>query len=884
MFGQTSNLFGSADMKATFSSFKAMAESTLSEISTAAKDALDAGGGNEDAMMFASEGGITLSSTSNSVPNTSALKKEVAGTIVQNNETAAAAHAKQSFDEELVRMKLQLQSKDTDFEQQTHELHETKEMLRLAQLAEVNMKKETKEMKVMVTSLEANVKRMETENITLRENVNQYQKLAEDRLNELNVLQKQLTTAQSFKKQAKAAKAAESDLKDTYEDKISTMEREMSDLREELQNTVEDRTSIVTSLQKQLAEVTGKMTEVAGSHDTNVTTTTTTTTTHEVSQYLEQLKQAKDHVSTLEKKLEKTKNLQRKFEDQLKVKERERQALEDETKNAAIEASNESSALKDRVTGLESELTIMKTATSAMQEKYITEREEKVAQMDELTKTLSKVQEDFDEEKLHCLNAKQEVKTMMIRVEEAESEVAKLKKSNESMQEVQGGALIMTTKTDELTLALKKSEDALAAEKTQSSTLQTKLTHVAEKLKDVMRRYAEAKASLKCLEQDKESEFMSLRLKLENAERGTGDQRAMASELAERYGDVQRELSRTKTSIQGHLLTIENLQTDKKETEEKFADMNEKYTNALEQVRIAAEARKDHERRVRDLLEERERMEDKLRSDEDSAKVLDEYKKRAQLALKNANSASASAAAEVAELKRAKDEAYARANQAEESLLISEERCTSLQNELEKVLIQASQLKNDHATAVAAEKTALAAAESTLAQLIDTKEALAEVIRKTAEIRIPTAVIETMSTFDPDIEEKTKDHIDAADVAIPSDRKRIGADVSNVQPQNDSSLASENSTTLPSDDAIVSEMKRHEYDEDDDRDVHEQRRAKNRSLRRTLPSGEHPSSDKLMLVNEVTKYNHPSFIPHPASLVPHSTLHHKSYTPSHNLD
>ena len=883
MFGQTSNLFGSADMKATFSSFKAMAESTLSEISTAAKDALDAGGGNEDAMMFASEGGITLSSTSNSVPNTSALKKEVAGTIVQNNETAAAAHAKQSFDEELVRMKLQLQTNDTDFEQQTHELHETKEMLRLAQLAEVNMKKETKEMKVMVTSLEANVKRMETENITLRENVNQYQKVAEDRLNEINVLQKQLTTAQSFKKQAKAAKAAESVLKDTYEDKISTMEREMSDLREELQNTVEDRTSIVTSLQKQLAEVTGKMTEVAGSHDTNVTTTTTTTT-HEVSQYLEQLKQAKDHASTLEKKLEKTKNLQRKFEDQLKVKERERQALEDETKNAAIEASNESSALKDRVTGLESELTIMKTATSAMQEKYITEREEKVAQMDELTKTLSKVQEDFDEEKLHCLNAKQEVKTMMIRVEEAESEVAKLKKSNESMQEVQGGALIMATKTDELTLALKKSEDALAAEKTQSSTLQTKLTHVAEKLKDVMRRYAEAKASLKSLEQDKESEFMSLRLKLENAERGTGDQRAMASELAERYGDVQRELSRTKTSIQGHLLTIENLQTDKKETEERFADMNEKYTNALEQVRIAAEARKGHERRVRDLLEERERMEDKLRSDEDSAKVLDEYKKRAQLALKNANSASASAAAEVAELKRAKDEAYARANQAEESLLISEERCTSLQNELEKVLIQASQLKNDHATTVAAEKTALAAAESTLAQLIDTKEALAEVIRKTAEIRIPTAVIETMSTFDPDIEEKTKDHIDAADVAIPSDRKRIGADVSNVQPQNDSSLASENSTTLPSDDAIVSEMKRHEYDEDDDRDVHEQRRAKNRSLRRTLPSGEHPSSDKLMLVNEVTKYNHPSFIPHPASLVPHSTLHHKSYTASHNLD
>ena len=634
-------------MKATFSSFKAMAESTLSEISTAAKDALDAGGGNEDSMMFASEGGITLSS-STPVVHARALNKDVA-TTAHGDETAA--NAKYTNDDELVRMKELLQTKDVDLEKCTRELNETKEFLRLAQLSETNMKKETKEMRVMVTSLETNAMSMEKELVMLREDVNQHHKLADDRLSELNLLQKQLATTQSLKKQAKAAKAAETALKDTYDDKISTMEREMSDLREELQNTVEDHTSTVASLQKQLAEVTGKMSEVSGSYDTKVAATS------EVSQYLEQLKQAKDHASTLEKKMEKAKNLQRKFEDQLKASERQRQTLEDEIKNAAIEASHESTVLKDRITGLESELTIVKTASSAslqeVKEKHIAEIADKVAQMNELTKALAKVQGDLDEEKLHCLNAKQEVASMMIRVEGAEM------KTNESMQKAQGGALIMASKTDELTLALKKSEDALAAEKTQSATLQTKLTHLAEKMKDVMRRYAEAKASLKSLEQDKESEFMSLRLKLENAERGTGDQRAMASELAERYGDLQRELSRTKTSIQGHLLTIENLQTDKKETDEKFADVTEKYINALEQIRIAAEAQKDHERRVRELLDERERIEDKLRSDEDSAKVLEEYKKRAQLALKNANSASALAAVEVTELKRAKDEASA---------------------------------------------------------------------------------------------------------------------------------------------------------------------------------------------------------------------------------
>lgn len=39
-------------------------------------------------------------------------------------------------------------------------------------------------------------------------------------------------------------------------------------------------------------------------------------------------------------------------------------------------------------------------------------------------------------------------------------------------------------------------------------------------------------------------------MKLENTERALGDQRAMAGELAERYGETQRELSRSKSAIQ----------------------------------------------------------------------------------------------------------------------------------------------------------------------------------------------------------------------------------------------------------------------------------------------------------------------------------------------
>jgi hypothetical protein len=52
---------------------------------------------------------------------------------------------------------------------------------------------------------------------------------------------------------------------------------------------------------------------------------------------------------------------------------------------------------------------------------------------------------------------------------------------------------------------------------------------------------------------------LSLRLKLENTERGLGDQRAMAAELADRYGDTQRELGRVKAAVQVASLSLLHL-------------------------------------------------------------------------------------------------------------------------------------------------------------------------------------------------------------------------------------------------------------------------------------------------------------------------------------
>lgn len=172
--------------------------------------------------------------------------------------------------------------------------------------------------------------------------------------------------------------------------------------------------------------------------------------------------------------------------------------------------------------------------------------------------------------------------------------------------------------------------------------------------------------------------MLSLRLKLENTERGLSDQRAMASELADRYGDTQRELARVKSAVQviifapcyilrllllffdvlplllhatdkmhfrtrnnsllhdsqDHILTVESQGRDLEKKDVRLSQLAAEKAALERTVEAAQNAHTLFERQITELKEERTVIQEQLQSGSDSARVLDEYKKRAQMALK----------------------------------------------------------------------------------------------------------------------------------------------------------------------------------------------------------------------------------------------------------
>ena len=762
LFGSTSNpseLFAKTDTSAMFNTFKEMAEKGIAEISAAASSALDADGeGDANNLLFA-EGGVVVPQKDG---GGGAPRKQPVGKVDEDGSGGEGLHSRQAFEEEITRVKDLVKAKDGELAKLSVELQDARDALQAEKEAQAALRKELKDNKaadkVAAVALDAKIAGLEKEAAQLRDTAEKHQKVAADRSADADALRKQLEAVAELKKDLKTAKAAEKALKDGYEDKVNALERDNADLRDELSSlrkAVDDRTAALAALQGQLAEAGERMATEVGSQDANVAQLQQERTAAKVeaAQHLEQLKQAQDAVSALEKKLDKSKALHRKVEDKLKAIERDRQTQEDEAKTAAAEAAERAATATDRVTALEAELAsayAAQAATQALIDKVNTEAAERATKEDALAAALAKAEEGLEEERAQAAAAAKERDNILGRLRGAEAEVAQLKSTAETLQEARGKqsseTMSMAAKMDELTLKVKKAEEIAAAEKAKAAVatterddarsslagkedtvteLQGKLTHLAEKLKDVMKKYAEAKASLQSVEQGKESELMSLRLKLENAERGTGDQRAMAAELADRYGETQRELSRAKTAVQEHLLTIESLQRDLRTSEENAAIVAQEKASALDKLQQEEDARAALERRVGELMDERESVEDKLRSGEDSAKVLEEYKKRAQLALKKANTASSQAAAEVGEMRRSMEEAQARAVDAEEAMALADDGMRVMRAERDEAVALATQLKKDHAAAVEAEQVAAAAAAQALARLRDANEALA---------------------------------------------------------------------------------------------------------------------------------------------------------------
>lgn len=149
---------------------------------------------------------------------------------------------------------------------------------------------------------------------------------------------------------------------------------------------------------------------------------------------------------------------------------------------------------------------------------------------------------------------------------------------------------------------------------------------------------------------------MGLRLKMENSERSGSDTRLKVNELAERYGEAQREITRLRSVVEERvaeavilteqrdvgaaaLLTCEAQRTDLAQRLQQLEEQAEAqlalHESGLQELKaeLAAQRGAAAEEMAR-LRAEVEAAQGRLRLEEDSAGNLDNYKKRAQLALK----------------------------------------------------------------------------------------------------------------------------------------------------------------------------------------------------------------------------------------------------------
>jgi len=221
--------------------------------------------------------------------------------------------------------------------------------------------------------------------------------------------------------------------------------------------------------------------------------------------------------------------------------------------------------------------------------------------------------------------------------------------------------------------SLNELNETLKSKDAKIDDLDGKVKTLSEKMKEVMKKYAEEKAKNKEWEQkemDKdrdtgkaiqrsESEVLTMKLKLETMENSLSDEKEAREGLAEKNGELQRELARAKETVSEKDLTIESLKAEASNLEEvvnhlksengslhEASDLLRSEVRGLQEVRDSDRSSLQQQmktmeasmgERLRELKEENESLSSRLKAENAAAASLDEYKKRAQTAVKKVN-------------------------------------------------------------------------------------------------------------------------------------------------------------------------------------------------------------------------------------------------------
>jgi hypothetical protein len=523
-----------------------------------------------------------------------------------------------------------------------------------------------------------------------------------------------------------------------YEDKISAVERDNIDLREEIdrqKKIAEERSLKVASLQTQLsqAQVSNEQISQQAIHEgSGESDENTAKLRHEIStareealQNLHLLNEANDQISSLEVRLEKLKTASRLAEDKATINERNRITAAEEFDVIKIELLDKVTTIEKSKIVVSEELSIIKTELS--NEILILKEEQKKAILDILSLKTNSDLLEADLVKSKAINSAlkelrdQQATDVSEKAVEMEDLYRSLSQASDAMDQEKSFLAAAQNEITDLHKELTEKKDA-------NIDLQGKLSVLTEKMKDLVKKYQDNKSKMQILEQsggdktseimkslqNKESEVLSLRMKLENTERGSADQRRLSAELSERYGETQRELSRTKSTIQEHLLTTENLHQDLKVQQELVILLGKEKEEGKIKIKSSSLTQETLESRIRELEEEKDILENQLKSDDDAARVLEEYKKRAQMALKKANSSLATVTAELTAMKVVVAEAQGRVIEAEELQTEAINRCVILEKEMKEMQGLVEGACSDRDKAVGAEKVSSETAEEAM--------------------------------------------------------------------------------------------------------------------------------------------------------------------------
>mmetsp|Transcript_21575 Transcript_21575/g.31377 ORF Transcript_21575/g.31377 Transcript_21575/m.31377 type:complete len:821 (-) Transcript_21575:125-2587(-) len=377
----------------------------------------------------------------------------------------------------------------------------------------------------------------------------------------------------------------------------------------------------------------------------------------------------------------------------------------------------------DTCEGLRTQLESVRQAYASLQHTCSLSEGREATSVLELKEGLAQIQEKGGTEVLTLAEARAEVKSS------SEASDFLTKQLAERTQELEVVRSELSTSTA-----------AYAELKEKQITLSGKMK---EKIKHFMDKHAqleEHKRQLMESLKEKDSEVTSLRLKLDAIENNLSDRKALSSELSERYSEVQRDLQRKQEEIDSLLAAQENsvrqLMEKEQEAQNKskeVEDLRVRLRETMEEVQREAERaqercdiaeRESHaaaERRVtemacaleenralldgertkvRDLEEQITCMQEKSMEIRSSAQSLEDYKSRAQKALKQANATSATLTNRVSSLENALGEAEEKLKEAENHIMELIEERGSLQQQIKDVSAKLKEEKEMHRTAV----------------------------------------------------------------------------------------------------------------------------------------------------------------------------------------